>query len=369
MNILFYYPDKEKSVVLSSQMIAFQKQGHKVFLLTQAPEGDLHTDVKGYGVQTFNYPVKKKLSFFFYLKHIRFLISFVKKNKIDIVYSHIQQANLISSIAQYFTSARFILCRHHSDCTFVDYNFNERTADRIINLLGKEFIVPSKKVYDQLVKVEKVKNKKIHFIRYTYDFEQYPKADPVIVEHLKKTYNAKLLLLKVARLIPEKRHILLFQTVLKLVNKGFDIKLLVLSEGNQWDNLKKFINTNNLQNHIFMLGYRTDVMNFIAASDMVVHVSESEASNNFAKEVGLLKKPLIICNDVGDFDEYLLNMHNAIIIDKNNPSPQLENTISAIYRKDISINKLGEELYKTVISRFSIKNLINEYDQLNAERT
>lgn len=367
MNILFYYPDKERAVSLSSLMIAFQKQGHSVFLLTQVPEGELHSDVKGYGVQTFCYPIEKKSAFAFYFKHLVHLVFFTRKHKIDIVYSHIQRANLISVFAQYFSKSRFILCRHHSDCAFIDNNRNEQITDKIINRLGKEFIIPSQKVLDQMLNIENVRGKKIHFIRYAYDFDGYAKPNTEHVRHIRTEYKCTLLLVKIARLITEKRHILLFKTVEQLINDGFDIKLLVLSEGPEKENLEYFIRANNLQNHIFMLGFRTDVVDFIAASDLIVHVSESEASSNLAKEVGLLKKPIVVCRDVGDFDEYLVNNVNSLLINKNDPQSDLKKLVTDIYHKKINISKLGEELNKTVLNRFSIQNIIKEYNTLNVK--
>lgn len=366
MNILFYYPDKERGVSLSSLMVAFQKQGHTVSLLTQTPEGDLHSDVRKEGIKTFTHVIKKN-SLLFYLKHILFLISFTKKNKIDLVYSHIQKANFIACFAQYFSRARFILCRHHSDCAFVDNNRNEKLMDKIINRLGKEFIVPSDVVLDQMLVKEKVKNKKIHLIRYAYDFNAYPKPDEAGVFEIKEKYKAKLLLVKIARLITEKRHILLFQVINKLVKAGYDIKLVVLSDGPEKEKLVDYIRQNELQNSIFMVGYRRDIMNFIAATDVVVHVSESEASSNLAKEVGLLNKPLIVCSGVGDFDEYLINRVNSLIIDKNNVTEQLEKLIISIYNDEKIIEGLGKKLHDTVFERFSIENIISQYNQFHTK--
>jgi glycosyltransferase involved in cell wall biosynthesis len=367
MNILFYYPDKERGVSLSSLMIAFQQQGHQVYLLTQSSEGDLHHDVQKHGVKTSCYVIKKGSSLFFYLKHIMHLISFTRKNKINLVYSHIQRANFISVFAQFFSPSKFILCRHHSDCAFVDNNLNEKMMDKIINFLGKEFIVPSDKVLNQMISVEKVKNKKIHLIRYAYNFDDYPKPDLKAITEIREKYPAKLLLIKVARLIVEKRHILLFKTINKLVLAGFDVKLLILSDGPERKKLLSYITENNLQNHIFMLGYRRDIMNFVSASDLVIHISESEASSNFVKEVGLLKKPIIVCHDVGDFDEYLVHKINSIIINKTNPKMELENLIANIYLGTEGISELGENLHQTVLKRFSLMNIIKAYDQFHVE--
>jgi glycosyltransferase involved in cell wall biosynthesis len=349
-------------------MIAFQNQGHQVFLLTHAQEGDLHTDVKKHGVKTFTHQVKKHSSVLFYAKHIFFLASFTKKHKINIVYSHIQLANIIAAFVQFFSPARFILCRHHSDCAYVDNNRTEKLFDRIINWLGKEFIVPSRKVLAQMTDIENAKNKKIHLIRYAYDFSGYSMPDENEINKIKENYKTKLLLVKVARLIPEKRHILLFRAVNRLIKENYDVKLLVLSEGKERENMEKYIHTNSLHNNIFLLGYRTDIMNYIGASDLVVHVSESEASSNLIKEAGLCEKPVVVCKDVGDFDEYIENSINGFILSKENTEEEVYALLKKIYNKEIDISSIGKELNKTVHSLFYIGSIIHQYDRINAPR-
>src|ERR1051326_2997968 len=171
-------------------MIAFQEQGHRVYLLTQSPEGDLHRDVRSCGVQTFSFVVPKKNPFLFYWKHVRHLSRFVNGHHIDIVYSHLQQANVVAVFAQRWCKARFIICRHHSDSAFIEHNKNAQRFDRIINRLGKEFIAPSEKVFRQMTETEKVAPQKIHRVRYAYDFAEYPRPDEKTVALIKQRYPA-----------------------------------------------------------------------------------------------------------------------------------------------------------------------------------
>lgn len=346
-------------------MIAFQEQGHRVFLLTQSPEGDLHNDVKPYGVRTFSFALPKKNPFLFYWKHVRHLSRFVKEHRIDIVYSHLQQANVVSVFAQRSCKARFIICRHHSDSAFVEHNKNAQRFDRIINRLGKEFIAPSQKVYRQMTEVEKVDPKKIHLIRYGYDFNEYAGPDKNTVAAIREKYPARLLLIKVARLIPEKRHMILLKVMCELVKKGCDIKLLLLSEGYLREELEGFVKKNRLENHVFFLGHRKNVIDHLAAADVVVHVSASEASNNLVKEAALVQRPVIACRDVGDFDEYLVNGKNSILLSKEKTGTELSDALEKIYSGQTDIRALGQELESTVRSLFSIEKVIEDYAALN----
>ncbi len=365
MNILFYYPDKERADAFTSLMFGFQKQGHHVSLLTHAEEGYLHAEVKTGGVSIFTHVIPKNNSFVFYLKHILFLISFTKKHKIDVVYSHIQVANFISCIAQYFTSSRFILTRHHTDCAFLDYNFNERTMDRIINVLGKEFIASSKKVYEQMVNVEHVRKNKVQTIFLAYDFDHIPKPDKNAVSALREKYKARLLLVQASRLIPEKKNFNSIAVIKDLIENNFDIKLLVLGEGTEKSRIEKFITDNHLENRVFMVGYRQDMVNYIAAADVLVHISVSEASNNTVKEAAILEKPVIVCRDVGDFDEYIKNNENGIMLSKENTEKELFDILAEIYLDKKDIQSLGKNLHKTVLKQFSVENIISQYDQFH----
>ncbi|MGZ3903045.1 MAG: glycosyltransferase [Bacteroidia bacterium] len=362
MKILFYYPDKERAISLSSLMISFQQQGHEVFLLTHAREGELHSDVKQHGVKVFTKPLSKKISLWFYFRHILFLIGFARKYKIDVLYSHIQVANIITVFAQYFIKARVFICRHHTDCAFVDYNFNEQLFDKIINRLGKEFIVVSNKVKQQMEQVEGVKNKKIYVINLAYDFNRYKSPEPEKVNEIRNLYPAKLLLLKAARLIAEKRHILLFRTIKKLASEGYDIKLMVLSEGGERKNLETYITENHLQDRIFMLGYKTDVLNYLAAADLIVHVSESEASNSIIKESSLVGKPIIACHDVGDFDDYILPGIDGILLSKENTEQELYDALVKIYNDKNILETYGKSLREKVIKLFDISTIIKQYE-------
>ncbi len=365
MNILFYYPGKERSIAFSSLMIAFQQQGHNVFLLTHMPEGDLHHDVKKYGVQTFTHQIKKHISSLFYLKHILFLISFTNKNKIDIVYSHTQQANIISVFAQFFSLSRFIICRHHAKRTGGYKNFNQDVFDIIINKLGKSFIVPSKKVYEQII-AEKVNPAKVKLIYYGYDFSKYTEPDINEVKIIKSKYSTQLLLASVSRLVPGKRYEILFETIHELIiDHNLDIKLMVVGDGDQMKKLEQFVTHNKLEKYIYLVGYKLNVIDYMAASDAVVLLSESEASNNVIKEAGLLKKCVLVCNDVGDFNDYIINNFSGLFLDREKPKDDLKKYLLMLYENKINKSMLGENLYKSVLDTFSIEQVISKYDEIN----
>ena len=289
----------------------------------------------------------------------------VKEHDIDIVYSHYQEANLIAVLAQYFTTAKFVITRHHSDCGYIDRNYREIIGDKIINRLAKVYIAPSQKVFEQIIGVEGANAEKVRRIDYGYNFSSFTPPDADEVAHIKETYSSQLLLVKAARLIPEKRHLILFRVLKDLVAEGLDIKALILGRGNNLGELEAFVKANRLENHIFFLGFRKNVQDYYAAADLVVHLSLSEASNSAIKEAGLIGKTAIVCKEVGDFSDYLIHGQNGFLLDKHHPDRELRELLQRVYDDKLNEQVIGQSLKKTVINRFSVANVFSGYDDIH----
>jgi glycosyltransferase involved in cell wall biosynthesis len=173
-----------------------------------------------------------------------------------------------------------------------------------------------------------------------------------------------MLLLSAARLIPVKRQLEAFQVVKMMVAEDMDVKLICLSDGPYKSVLEKYIADNNLGANIFMLGAKRNIIDYMEASDLFLHLSESEASNNAVKEMGYCRKTAIVCNDVGDFDDYIENGVNGYIVDKANPIEPAFKILKELYGDQAKLSALGNNLYSTIIREFSIDNVAPLYDKL-----
>ena len=365
-NVLFYYPSNKRSNVLETLLEELRKKGYQIIVLTTCEKGEFHEAVESFGIRTYSHDIKKGNSGVYYFKQIAFLIKFCKQNNIDLVLSHLQHANIISVFAQYFTKAKFIIFRHQfrfnvfsNDETELA-NPTEVVFDKVINRLSKVLIVPSLGVYNAILKYERINRSKMRIIPYMYDFKKYNKPDAEKVEELQKKYESRLLLLMCSRLVKFKRHYIVLPIIKKLIAEGLDIKLMILDEGPEEDSIKKYITDNWLSEHVFLLGYRNDFINFMAASDILIHPSLSEASNSTVKEMGLLKKPVAVCSMIGDFDEYIVNGRNGFLLSPNNTEVELEKLLREIYNNKNVLRSLGENLHDTVITKFNRSNEILE---------
>ncbi len=356
--ILFYYPSNKRSIQIETTLIELKKMGYEMILLTTCEAGDLHQQLKENNIPFFTNKIDSKNSFTYYYQQITFLIKFCKSQNINIVFSNLQHTNFIAVIAQFFMSAKVISFRHHFKFNKGNFgiplkvNKNEVFFDKIINRLAKKIIVPSKGVYNGILENETIGTNKMEVIPYLYDFSQYGKPNLENVEQIKEKYPAHLRLIMVARVIPFKRHILIFPIIKKLIDKGLDIKMMILDEGVEKEKLQQYIDVHQLNNHIFLLGFKRDFLDYMKASDLIIHPSLTEASNNVIKEIGLMEKAVAVCRGVGDFDEYIEEGRNGYFMDIAHPEKDAEKVIEHIYSHKELIPTLGQQLKRDILSKF-----------------
>ncbi|HEX8515667.1 MAG TPA: glycosyltransferase [Bacteroidia bacterium] len=358
--LLFYYPSNKRTIALETLLIELRKTGYEVLILTTCAKGDFHFYLESIGFTTFTNEIKEQ-GYRYYIKQMFFFIKFCRQKKIQVVHSHLQHTNFIATLGQFFIKARVIVFRHHFRFTDsldekIAVNKNEMFFDRIINRYAKKIVVPSNGVYNGIKKHEQVNMGKIKVIPYIYDFSQYQKHDEEKVNAIKKQYPCKLRLIMVSRLIRLKRHYIVFPVINELVKEGYDIRLLVMDEGPEKQELERYIDQNNLKEHIIMLGFRTDFVNFMAAADLLVQPSLTDASNSAAKEMALFGKPVAVCDQVGDYNDYIINNVNGFLMPVNDTASHLKRIIKEIYAGTHNTGQMGTLLKKEIIEKFDISH-------------
>lgn len=370
--ILFYYPSNKKSNSLESILFELQKTGIEILVLTTCEKGDFHFELEAKGIRTFSSCISTGFFPLYYFRQFLFLINFCRKHKPEVIFSHLQHTNIIAVIAQYFISSKVIVFRHHfkfhhlSNDKFIEPNPNEKIFDIIINRLAQTIVVPSSGVYNGMKQYESVNMEKVTIIPYIYDFSKYHSPDAAAVNEIKQKFPCRLRLLMCSRLIDFKRHHIVFPVIKKLVQEeNLDIKLLVLDEGPENENLEKYISLNGMQNHIFMLGFKTDFINFMAASDLLIHPSLTEASNSTVKEMGNIGKTVAVCKGVGDFNDYIEDGKNGFLMSPNYTETEVYNVIKSSYEQPENLANLGKNLRADVIKRFNLNlEIIKSYQSL-----
>lgn len=359
-SILIYYPSNKSSNVIETIARELRKSAAEVFLLTHAPRGELHARLERFGISTHAFCISRTPSLLFYLRHFFFLIAFARKHKISTIQSHLQQANIVAVFAQFFIRARTIIYRHH----FQDSNRVSQFFDLAIDLLARTIVVPSDIIHAMLLNSKRIAPSKVLLIPYAYDFSDYPRPSPEVAREIRDRNKCELLLIVCGRFVPLKRNELAFFALAALLRDHCDVKLLALDEGPNLNDMKRYVRSNGLDGKVEFAGYRPNVMDYIAAADVLIHPSYCEASNNAVKEAGLLAKTVVACSHVGDFSDYIQHGINGYLINRDTPLQELISTLKLIYsNKDRHL--VGQALRDTIYRRFHLpKHTLQRHTEL-----
>lgn len=359
--LLVYMPPNKRTVAIETVLIEMAKH-HEVLFLSLSAKGDLHTELESKGIGCYNVNIEESNPILRIWKQTCFLISFCKTYEIDVLWSHLHPCNLYAVIAQYFISAKVVIFRHHFHAQIKEsglkgLNKNEIWMERIISFLAPSIVVPSQEVYAGMIQYEHVPSDKIRIIPYIYHFENYALPDQTAIAKIKEEYSAQMLILIAMRMIKLKRHMLVLPILNELIKEGYDLQVILLDDGDERELITQYIDNNDLSTRLHLLGFRRNIIDYIQASDVVLHPSGTEASSSLIKEAGWREKVVIVNDGVGDFSEYIIDRDNGYLI----PSGSQERLeykkalINAYQNKERGM-QMGTKLKSTVLEKFGVNN-------------
>lgn len=133
---------------------------------------------------------------------------------------------------------------------------------------------------DYEITKEKLKPKKCYLLNGVgLDLDKYKKLSSKEIQEKRKEFGLKdkdFVVLMVAEINKNKNHIQLINAMDILKDKYPNIKVLCIGDGTLKESLDKQIILRNLQNNIFVLGYRLDVNKLINISDIGILLSRRE---------------------------------------------------------------------------------------------
>jgi glycosyltransferase involved in cell wall biosynthesis len=358
--ILIYFENSVRNIFFESFVEELIGKGHEVHMLTKCERGVLHNHIESLGAVTIAYSPKgpKAVQFF---KHIKFLVIYSRKNKIDIIYSHLQLANLIALLAQYFIRAKVLPCRHHVDEVKIVGNKVAVQIDKWVNRLSGKIIVVSKAAKEFMITREHLKPHKVMVIPLGYNFNRNYKPDFGKIESIRSQMRCNLLLIVISRMTKHKRHIIALETLNRLVKEGFDVKMILLDQGGEKPNLEAYVQKNQLANKVLFAGFVNNIMDYASAAELLLLPSIIESSNQVVRELAHIGKTCIVCSGIGDFDEYIEHGKNGFLVSKENTADEMFQIIKEYYNKKEELVQMGAQLQEKVYSKFGIATVADQY--------
>jgi glycosyltransferase involved in cell wall biosynthesis len=130
-------------------------------------------------------------------------------------------------------------------------------------------------------------------------------------------------------------------------------------DGPQRQSLESQIEHLNLERHVRILGYRTDIPRLVRASDLFVFPARFEGGCSAAIREAMAYGLPIVCSDAGGIPEVLENGIHALMFKVRDTERMLVQLQTAL-RRPAEMRSLAERA-RHRISEFSSKRMLDDY--------
>jgi glycosyltransferase involved in cell wall biosynthesis len=154
----------------------------------------------------------------------------------------------------------------------------------------------------------------------------------------------------------------LIKTMHKILAKNPNTRLIIAGEGPQKKELTKLINEENLSGYVRLLGYRKDIPQIMASSDVFVLPSEKEAFGLVLLEAMTAKLPIVASN-VGGIPEIIEDGITGDLIEPSDHDLMAEKILE-FFNDNFKVREYTEAGYDKLKSQFDAKTMAKKYDEL-----
>lgn len=309
-------------------------------------------ELQNKGVKIFEVPFSRNPLGIGNIKAFMRLMELQRINNYDIVHVHTPIAAIYgrllklgySNLKTIYTAHGYHFLKGGSKLSWLIYYPIEKImakfTDVIININKEDFEITK----------EKLKPRSSYFLNGVgLDLSKYKKLSKDEILEKKKELGITdndFIVLMIAELNKNKNHIQLINAIDTLKKQYSNIKVFCIGDGDMREDLEQQIISRNLQNNIFMLGYRQDVNKLINISDIGILMSYREGLPRNIMEFMASGRKVIATNIRGCRD-LLCNETVGTLVNVGD----YEETAKAI-----------EKYYLSRDRRFNVSNEIKKYD-------
>jgi glycosyltransferase involved in cell wall biosynthesis len=174
----------------------------------------------------------------------------------------------------------------------------------------------------------------------------------------------------VGRLVPIKNHRLLLEAARLLKPRHPDLVIVVVGDGELWDDLQRLTAEQGLTETVLFTGWRHDLPEVYADLDVVVCCSRNEGTPVSLIEAGAAARP-VVGTDVGGVRDIVEDGVNGFLVPGDDP-PQLASAIERILSDADLAHRLGEAGRRSAFGRHGAErmaaDLVTLYESLLGAR-
>lgn len=162
----------------------------------------------------------------------------------------------------------------------------------------------------------------------------------------------------IAELHPVKQHSLVIDAVARLRHKGVTLRHIIIGDGEQREYLNRLVREKGLHEQVFVLGHVDEAARYLAAFDIAVLASRSEALGYFLIEAGYAGVPVVASN-VGGIPEVVTHEVSGLLFPSGD-SAALATHLKTLRTDAATGRRYARALYTKVATQFSCEHMVRE---------
>ncbi len=286
------------------------------------------------------------------------LYKLFRKHKVAVVHTHHFNQLFYSLAGARLAGARIIHTEHS-----VEYFKRRRlrVALRWMSLFCDKILAIGEDGARTLAEQVKIPPGKLEIIRAGVDTEafRYSRSEARLALGIEDDARVAII---VARLFPEKNHLLLLEAFSQVARRIERTRLLIVGDGVERDAIRSEIDRLGLQNTVEMLGVRRDVGRLLAAADVFVLSSDREGLPIAVLEAMAARKP-VVATAVGDLPLVVRDGETGRLVPDRNAKAMAEAIIEVLSDEERA-SEMGERARTVVAERFSLRAMIEHHARL-----
>jgi len=280
------------------------------------------------------------------------ILSFIKKNKIEIIHSHGKGGGVYSRLLKIFSFKKVIHTFHGLHINDYSPVFKKiyLFIERVFSLLTNKVISVSESEKREILRYKIVKQDKIVVIKNGVKVNEKN-------HYLSKIMNEKFIILNVNRFNYQKNPELVLKIGERLKSDyEIEFEILVLGNGDDYNKIEEEINKKGLGDNIKLLGNVEDIENYYKRADCFVSTSRWEGLSLAVLEAMSFGIPVIATNVVGNMD-LIKHKHNGFLfeLDKTNDACKY---MEMIYKDKDLRKRISENAFNTVKNEYNLENMV-----------
>jgi len=300
----------------------------------------------------------------FDLSFIFRLAKYISNNSIDILHVHNNTAFFYGTIAGRLGGAKRIIYTEHGRTGKLSKAAT--IAQRILCKFVSQTVVVSDYLKEVLSDKEGFPNNRLSYIPNGIDDSGFYtcQSKESICNALQINQEHKYIGV-IARLDPIKNHKLIITSLEYIVKEHPEVKLLIVGDGPEKNNLHGLVSNLQLKDSVYFLGEREDIPNILSLLDIFILPSFSEGMSITLIEAMAAKLPVIATN-VGGNPLIINHLKTGLIVESDNVKDMTENVLKLLNDRKLC-KELACEARKDFERQYTVQKMVERYQKLYEE--